>query len=152
MSCQPSGHSALPGLDSGWDPEDNATISTISFAGPSAGNAEFAALSNAQLGPRCNRIYNTLDIIPAGWATETLKALPGLYACGGIKMSFILKLVYMLLYATLRGYQQVDNGNLFTWTNQPVKDDYIKQAGVQHFDSYPIVLGVPELLDVIEKK
>ncbi len=140
------------GLDGGWDPMGNATVSTISFAGPTAGNADFAAFSNAQLGEHCDRIYNTLDIVPAGWETATLKPLPGLYTSGGINMNFALKLVYKLLYYTLRGYQQIDHGNPFTWTIQAEEDSYVSQAGVQHFDSYPHVLGVPELLEVIQKK
>ena len=55
----------------------------------------------------------------AGWATETLKSLPGLYESGGIKMTLGLKLVYGLLLLTLRDYKQIEKGNSFTWTIQP---------------------------------
>ncbi len=140
------------GLEDSWDPASNATVSTISFAGPSAGNSDFAAFSDAQLGPRCDRIFNTLDIVPAGWASATLKPLPHLYVSGGIKMGFVLKLFYRLLYLTLRNYRQISKGNPFTWEIQPEKDSYLAQAAVQHFDSYPNALGEPEILEVLRKK
>ena len=116
------------------------------------GNGDFAAFSNARLGERCDRIYNTLDIIPAGWESATLKPLPHIYKSGGIKMSWGLWGLFQLLYWTLRGYRQIDRGDPLTWTIQADEDVYLKQAGVQHYDSYPHVLGVPELLTVIVKK
>ena len=62
-----------------WDPEERATVRYFSFAGPTAGNAEFVKRSNARIGERCYRIVNRLDVVPHAWATKDLREVPTLY-------------------------------------------------------------------------
>ena len=141
------------GLQRGWDPASNASISTISFAGPSAGNVAFAELSDALLGDRCERIHNTLDIVPLGWDTATLSTLPALYLAGGITMNLVEKAFLGLLLESLHDYRQIERSKAATWAVQPgsAYDGFFKQAETQHFDAYPILLGLPELTGLIQR-
>ena len=62
-----------------WDSRGHASLSALSFAGPTAGNQAFAEYSDAQLGPRVNRIHNSLDIVPHVWASADLQRISALY-------------------------------------------------------------------------
>lgn len=132
-----------------WDPNGNATISVVSFAGPTAGNADFAAFFNAQLGNACDRIYNTLDVVPHAWEEATLHEIPTLYS-PEIEMTLAEKLLLDFIEATVKDYTQVNTGDPVTWTVQPTAGpSFLDQVGTQHDDSYPVLLGVPELLTAI---
>lgn len=137
-------------LPSYWDPNVNASISAVPFAGPTAGNQDFATFFNAQLGAVCDRIYNTLDVVPLVWETDTMKQLPSLYL-PSIRMPLAEKLLVEFLEKIARGYVQPNTGNRIPWDIQPEQKGYIAQAGVQHLHSYPNLLGVPELLTVIDR-
>ena len=39
----------------------------------------------------------------------------------------------------------------FAWEVQPEGTSYFGQAGIQHSQSYPVMLGVPELNSVINR-
>jgi hypothetical protein len=62
-----------------WDPEKRASIECYSFAGPTAGNAAFAARSNQMIGDRCHRIHNRLDVVPKAWVPNDLRSIGSLY-------------------------------------------------------------------------
>src|SRR5439155_14268427 len=47
-----------------WDPDERVTVRSFSFAGLTAGNAEFVKRSNTRIGQRCNRIFKLLVIVP----------------------------------------------------------------------------------------
>ena len=135
-------------LAGGWDPAGNADISTVPFAGPTAGNQDFVNFFNGQLGSACDRIYNTLDIVPHAWETATLDELPGLYL-PTIRMTLAEKLLIEFIEKSILGYVQPNTGDPVTWTIQPDQTTYIAQAGVQHVSSYPNLMQVPALLTVI---
>jgi hypothetical protein len=63
----------------GWDPDGHATVRCWSFAGPTAGNAEFAARFDDRLRARCVRIHNPLDVVSHAWLTADLPRLAALY-------------------------------------------------------------------------
>jgi hypothetical protein len=63
-----------------WDPKKQATVRCFSFAGPTAGNAAFAAHSDAMIGERCSRIVNRLDVVPHAWAVDQIRQIPTLYS------------------------------------------------------------------------
>jgi len=132
-------------LAGGWDPQGNASISTVSFAGPTAGNRDFANFFNTQLGGAYDRIYNTLDIVPHAWEEATLDELPGIYS-PEIRMPLAEKLLVNFIKLTVKGYVQIGAGNPITWTIQPTdKSSYLEQAEIQHNNAYPNLLQVPEL-------
>jgi len=65
--------------DERWDPERKATIRCYAYAGPTAGDAAFAARSDAIIGPHCHRIPNVKDIVPHAWEAEGIRRIPRLY-------------------------------------------------------------------------
>lgn len=134
-------------IEDNWDPQGNAKISTIPFAGATAGNKDFSNYFNSELGEACDRIHNTLDIVPHAWETATLDKLPNLYASAGIKLKLSLKLLLEFVKNTVIGYEQIAQSNPFTWIIDPNYKTYMKQALHQHVSSYPTVLNVPSLLD-----
>ncbi len=136
-------------LAGNWDPQGNASISTVPFAGPTAGNQDFATYFNGQLGNACDRIHNTLDIVPQAWELATLEQLPNLYL-PSIRMTLAEKLLVEFIEKTVTGYIQINTDDPVTWTVQPEQDTYIKQAGVQHVQAYPTLMNVPALLTVID--
>lgn len=141
------------GLPKGWDPAGKASVSAVTFAGPTAGNKDFAALSDRLLGDRCLRIHNTLDIVTHGWDQDSLATVPTLYQAGGISMDTAEKLLFDGLMLTLSDYAQIESSIPMTWTIQSGGQyrGFFQQAGTQHFDSYPALLGVPELTGQIQR-
>ena len=141
------------GLPGGWDPANNATISAISFAGPTAGDADFAQFSDRLLGNRCLRVHNTLDIVPHGWDKAGLAAVRTLYQAGGITLHFLENAMLDALLLSLNDYDQIKNSQPMTWTIRPgaAYNGFFKQAGTQHYDSYPDLLDVPELNSLIQR-
>jgi hypothetical protein len=130
---------SLPGH---WDPQGNANIKVVSFAGASAGDNDFANYFNQELGENCQRIHNTNDVVPHGWEKETLKQLPELYNSIDIKMNLKLKVVLDIVIDLVSDYQQVHTPSVFTWPLDPKQKSYMDQAGVQHRDSYISALKV----------
>lgn len=130
-----------------WDPAGNAAVTTIPFAGATAGDAAFAAYFNGLFGNGCDRIHNTLDIVPHAWQTSDLKELPGLYASAKIAMPEALKLVLDGVEWSVHDYRQVEASDPFDGHIDVSKKEYMEQALVQHVDAYPIALEVPQLLD-----
>lgn len=72
------GVAAVPAAEQ-WDPTGKAAIHAYSFAGPTAGNAAFAARIKTALGDRSHRVFNTLDLVPHAWAASDLELVPTLY-------------------------------------------------------------------------
>lgn len=59
-----------------------ATILPVTYAAPTAGDPVFAGSVFDATFPRALRCYNTLDVIPTGWAA--LRTIPGLYSPFGL--------------------------------------------------------------------
>ncbi|RQH04076.2 hypothetical protein D4Z78_31850 [Okeania hirsuta] len=56
-----------------WDPEGKATFSASPTSGATPGNDKFATYYDSQLGNVTDRIWNSFDFVPHGWAQETLE-------------------------------------------------------------------------------
>jgi hypothetical protein len=67
------------GVPEGWDPEDAATISVVSFAGPTPGDDVFASFYDEALGDQTRRWWNAIDIVPHAWELAMLAEIPSLY-------------------------------------------------------------------------
>ncbi|MGK0247580.1 MAG: hypothetical protein ACI910_000303 [Oleispira sp.] len=134
-----------------WDPQGNANVKVVSFAGATTGDSDFTYYFNQELGENCQRIHNTHDVVPHGWEKETLKQLPELYSSIGIKMDFKQKIVLDIVIALVSDYRQVQTPSAFTWPLDPKQKSYIDQAGVQHRDSYISALKVENPSKVFHK-
>lgn len=62
-----------------WDPHDRAMISVYAYAGPTPGNAEFAAYFDTRFGDRVHRIANPLDVVTHAWNVGALAELKAIY-------------------------------------------------------------------------
>lgn len=124
---------------------ENINISTVAFAGPSAGNEDFAEYSDQQLGDQCDRIANSLDIVPHAWNTQTLKKLYGLYF--PLLPSLPLAMVFRKMIRDSKGkkYRQIN-------ADEPPLEGkykiliapYIIQAIYQHVQGYPELMGLQD--------
>jgi hypothetical protein len=121
-----------------WDPGCRATVHCYSYAGPTAGNAEFARRSDSLLGARCHRIWNRLDIVPYAWVVNDLTKVPDLYMPDIGRVGLVSDLVdeiqrqvQPLSYTQLGGVVHELNGKL-----EPKKPFFFAQLAHQHFDSY----------------
>ncbi|HEX5760296.1 MAG TPA: hypothetical protein VF121_14000 [Thermoanaerobaculia bacterium] len=63
-----------------WDASGKSTIAVVSLAGPTAGNAAFAAYSDSRIGSSTTRLHNPYDVVPLAWNYATMGTIAGLYA------------------------------------------------------------------------
>lgn len=71
-----------------WDPDSKAALHCYSFAGPTAGDAEFAAHSDAVL-KDCHRIWNCRDVVPRAFIPNDLRATSASYGLSGLEKKAI---------------------------------------------------------------
>lgn len=129
-----------------WDPDNNATVSAYTFAGPTAGNAEWAAYFDSRIGDRTCRVWNSMDIVPHAWNTDDLSKLPDLYVSGGITMPQDLQdgLEIVELLLAKAGYTQINESQApLNGTVNPAQNNYLTQALYQHTQAYADLLGLP---------
>lgn len=130
---------------------DGVTVSTVAFAGPTAGNADFAKYSDACFGDRCIRLANSLDVVPHAWNSKSLLKLYSLYARHFLWPSPLLAAGFSLMLAmSLRGqYTQIKA------KAKPLKGhykhflyNYFAQALYQHVVGYPESMGMLSHQDI----
>lgn len=127
-----------------WDPHRQATVRSVAFAGPTAGNAAFARHSDAVIGAECHRVVNPLDLVPLAWEPTSLRSIPTLYRSslpldrGGLPTRLLDDLVAeVALDADRLGYTHVGShvSRIATHEN-PLHGDFFLQAGHQHMTAY----------------
>jgi hypothetical protein len=140
-----------------WDPDGQATVSCYSFAGPTAGNPAFAALSDRRIGERCHRIANRLDIVPHAWATRPtprarglyIENIPRVYGDQVHKLRGLPKLAG-LVADDVRPLEYTHVGNhlsLLDGAVDPERTLFLEQVAYQHMEAYLDLLGL-ESIDV----
>lgn len=151
----------LPANTPAWDPESKTTIKAHAFAGPTPGNGDFAQWLSCRLpGDRLVVVNNTLDFVPHAWCYSTMRKAsklyephhkPGLAMSAGI--AAISRLVEPLGYTAIGVGDQVrplqGSVKLFDQAEGGM-DGFLKQIVYQHFDAYPVLLDLPDLLDTVE--
>ena len=120
-----------------WDPLGKATVSCYSFAGPTAGNAAFAAHFHAMFGTRSRRITNTLDVVPHAWDAAELRQISDLYEPGMATPAPLTALVEQLATTIApRGYEHVEHEFDFDPGVDPHVTLFLTQVIHQHLDAY----------------
>jgi hypothetical protein len=164
-----------------WDPSSKAIVTTITFAGPTAGDSDFAAYFDNQFtysspsplsfwqSPTTSPfsyadcVRTSYDIAPLVWNYDSMNQIEEIYHGPHILPEFIPPLGT----AEIVGYiQDATQANAFTQVSdaQPdvpgqlipadqlppnlSKNHWIAEAIYQHHASYPILLGVPSILQV----
>lgn len=138
-----------------WDPDNIANVLSIPFAGPTAGNSDFATYTEQRMGGSIQRVINTLDIVPLAWEKDTFATIPDLYQSlpNPIAMTTSEEVLFEAVKQVVKlyNYQQFNKSgpNLTTLNGmEGPPDTYLGQVGYQHVCGYPILLGIPEILDM----
>ncbi|MEW6734317.1 MAG: hypothetical protein AB1489_23530 [Acidobacteriota bacterium] len=132
-----------------WDAKNQATVNAYCYAGPTAGNGDFASYFDQRIGSNTQRIWNSLDIVPHAWALSDLKQIPTLYQPQIQPEQWIVdtvKGIVDLLTALRSNYQQINP------SQQPLPgkvntkySNFLEQAGYQHVQAYLDLLGIPSM-------
>lgn len=69
----------IRGKADSWNADAAAPISAWSFAGPTAGNRQFAAHSDHVLGAACHRVWNVRDLVPYAFESDLMLKFPSNY-------------------------------------------------------------------------
>lgn len=156
-----------------WDPDALATVTTINFAGPTAGNAAFAAhfdqlfsyttsalpfwvspqFPGSSASSYADCVRTSLDIAPRAWNATTLAQIPTLYESQKppiVPPLGTTALVHKLIDATQAiGYVQTQAGQQVlagSFSPRSGALAFADEAEFQHHNSYPLALNVPALL------
>ena len=125
-----------------WNPDPNAPVYAYSFAGPTAGNQEFADHSNKVL-TSCRRVWNTLDIVPHAFVVNDLANVAAQYNLNPLEERLLNDLIQKLTpsVAPLHYTQICGSGTPFDGTLIPDLP-FPLQLLHQHLDSYLADLGL----------
>jgi hypothetical protein len=130
-----------------WDPSRRAQISVYPLAGPTPGNADFAAYYDGS--PlTTDRMWNPFDIVPLAWNHESLGTMADLYEpltrANSVERGLIdglRSLVKDKGYTQIEATQPSLSGALFTGASGE-KMDWAAEAGWQHHCGYQCAVGV----------
>lgn len=138
-----------------WDPDEQATVHCYSFAGPTAGNAAFAELSDRVIGDRCHRIANRLDIVPHAWMPRPtprarglyIENIPRVYGDEVHELRGLRKLAGAVAAdVEPLGYTHVGKHvTLLDGAVDPKRRLFLEQVAYQHMEAYLELLGLGSL-------
>jgi hypothetical protein len=134
-----------------WDPSHKVTVRCFSFAGPTAGNAAFAAHSDRVIGERCRRVTNPLDVVTHAWQPQDIETIGTLYPdVHEIPGLADLATVIAAEVKDLQ-YQHVGNQHVPLQTVvDPTRRLFLPQAIHQHLEAYLRALGGKHAASVVE--
>ena len=150
--CQGSEHVHRPQR---WDPDERATVHCYAYAGPTAGNAAFADLSDHVIGANCHRVANRLDMVPHAWMTRPsprskglfIDDLPTLYAAPvhrirslDLLAKTVINDVAPLEYRHVGKHVTILDGEV-----DPERRLYFEQAAYQHMEAYLEMLDLDDM-------
>lgn len=132
-----------------WDPDSLADLYVAPFAGPTQGDADFAAYYDRRLGASTTRFHDGNDLATLVWAADDMRKIPDLYLPVA-KMDEAEKLALDLLIdgTKSRHYEQIvaDQPPLAYRVVNPEITNFLAQAGWQHHCGYVCGVGVEDLL------
>ena len=159
-----------------WDPHSQSIITTINFAGPTAGDQDFATYFDQQftytgtsplsywVSPTNNSgsysyadcIRTSLDIAPLVWNQATMKTIGGIYANHGLLSPIEIPLLLPFIQSAIQAnsYTQVQSaqssiaGNYVDPAGSDNTQNWLWEAQYQHHCSYPTANDANNPLDV----
>jgi hypothetical protein len=141
-----------------WDRDRRATVGCWSYAGPTAGNATFATMSDAVIGDRCHRVSNRLDMVPHAWQVRPggrkadgfyIENIPNLYGRG----VHAIKALGPLARSVSRDVRPLDYRHVGKHVTEldgevdPDKTLFTEQVAYQHMEAYLEGLGMGQYAD-----
>ncbi len=132
-----------------WDPNKKATVFAYAFAGPTAGNQEFAAHSDQVL-TGCHRIWNKLDVVPYAFVVNDLQKFAAAYKLNPAEKALLNGIIDTVVAAVapLRYTQICAAGTPFSGALIPDLPLPL-QLLHQHLDSYLIKLGLSNEMSAV---
>ncbi len=124
-------------------------IASITYAGPTAGNREFADYFNEKMKDRAERIYCQLDLVPHVWQTDEMEKLPGLYSSGEIKPTSLELDSLDWLLKRVKDYRHMGKPAPFQGQIYKEGKSYLSQVIYQHIFSYPVHFQMHDLAKLI---
>src|SRR5262245_1572691 len=123
-----------------WDERRRAQVHCHAFAGPTPGNAAFAARIEAQIGPRHRHLRNMNDMVTHAWQVDELQQIATLYGdrCQAIAplVPDVVESVQSLGYGHVTKGVTTFRGTLDNARPLPVEGIY------QHLDAYLAYVGL----------
>lgn len=126
-----------------------AKISCFTYAAPTAGNQQFADYFDKIMKGLSNRIFNNKDIVPNSWDANTITNDLKIYEPDIAtppdlkdKINKIQGLLKFLNYRQPSEGQQLLHGTVDKKLIKQDGKDFDRQAGYQHIDAYPALLGM----------
>lgn len=141
----------VPLREAAWDPQRRAKLHCTGFAGPTAGNPDFASYIADRLGPELALIHNRLDHAVALWDTQTLLELPELYQPHVQDVGLIRAMVEALAGEIERSgieFEQPPFTELDGQLAVHLPPSFMAQAAYQHLHAYPVLLGLEGVIDI----
>jgi ubiquinone biosynthesis protein len=137
---------------SDWDAARKSTVSATTFAGFTAGNPDFAAAFDAVLGGRCDRVANSLDIVPHTFAIADIQQVMQIYQ-PHLATPFLFKLGLNHTIDRLQTagvtYQHVQAGAApLPGVFNTAHPHFFQQMIWQHVEGYLTALGLDADVDV----
>jgi hypothetical protein len=134
-----------------WSPKHTPNVRSWSFAGPTAGNTDFARYTDEQIGDALHRWVNILDVAPLAWNESTLDDAVTIYASHGLLPSWAELAALGLAKALAAGgdYRQPSQGTVTRsgdFNISPGYQSYAAQADWQHTQGYAAILGLSNVL------
>lgn len=155
--AQTQGSMGIPRLDQ-WDPDAKALVRCWSYAGPTAGNSDFAAMSDVVIGDRCHRVSNRLDMVPHAWQVR-----PGGRKAEGFYIENVPQLYGREVHSVkgLGALARAVSGDVRPLDYRHVGKDvtlldgevdigkplFVEQVGYQHMEAYLNALGMGDYAD-----
>lgn len=119
-----------------WAPVNGGTVECFSFAGPTAGGAEFAARFDAALGKRTRSVVNRCDVVPHAWAVDDLQHIGDLYPALDVPTELLAQAVDRL------GYAHVARDGVVEFGTRPRPGRaLVEELAYQHLDAYLLEAG-----------
>ena len=127
-----------------WDPAGKSEIAVYALAGPTAGNAEFAAYSDSRIGASTDRMHNPYDVVPLAWNEESLATMADLYEpltrADAVERGLLDGLRDLVKD---KGYSQIKPGEpALPGALNPGVSTFADEAGWQHDCGYRCALGL----------
>ncbi len=127
-----------------WDPSGTARIAVHPLAGPTAGNAAFAAYSDSRIGATTDRIHNPKDVVSLAWSVSAMKTIADIYEPVARADAAERVLIDAACDAVRpKGYTQIEpNAPALPAALNPAETSFTGQAGWQHTCGYRCALGL----------
>jgi len=119
--------------------QDKADIYAFTYAGPTAGNKEFAQYSDSILGEKCYRFANYYDVVTHAWNEDSLKQVDILY--DPIPLG-VFDIIIDLACKSVegKGYTQIEQKQAIGSQVVTFLDNFPEQMIYQHIGPYIIRL------------